>query len=279
MSTRCITPFYRKDMPDTPLPCGRCPHCQARRTSNWSYRLMQEAKDSPSLFLTLTYDFAFFNDFENQPMDVCNRYGIITKNGFLTLRKNAIPLFMKRLRKLVNRPLKYYAVGEYGGKTKRPHYHLLLFGLPFTDTNFNLIERAWSFEGKSLGNIHFGDVNGASVGYTLKYMCKPFERLHARDDREPQFALMSKGLGKNYLDASIIRYHRSNLENCFCMIEDGKKICMPRYYRERIYSYEEWEGIKLINSFLHKDVIDEQSRLQSFIVQNLNFRNYGKEKF
>ena len=24
-------------------------------------------------------------------------------------------------------PLKYYAVGEYGGQTKRPHYHIVIF--------------------------------------------------------------------------------------------------------------------------------------------------------
>ena len=46
-------------------------------------------------------------------------------------------------------------------------------------------------------------------------MCKPWQMIHARDDRQEQFALMSKGLGSNYLTAPAIRYHRANLDNYF----------------------------------------------------------------
>lgn len=48
-----------------------------------------------------------------------------------TLNPKDLQLFMKRLRKYVA-PLRirFYAVGEYGDTTNRPHYHIALFGLP-----------------------------------------------------------------------------------------------------------------------------------------------------
>lgn len=176
----CLTPFTVRNKltnESIPVPCGRCPSCLARRVSGWSFRLMQEDKISTSaVFLTLTFDTA------NVPL---------SNNGFMTLEKKPFQLFMKRLRKAHGKdhpPLRYYACGEYGGVTQRPHYHAILF-----NANVELIAGAWAIDGKPIGNIHYGSVTGASVGYTLKYMNKPKRKpQHQRDDRLPEFALMSK---------------------------------------------------------------------------------------
>lgn len=103
---------------------------------------------------------------------------------------------MKKLRKAnPDHKLKYYLCGEYGGKTFRPHYHLILF-----DAVLPTIQKAWEH-----GSIHYGAVSGASIGYTLKYMAKPGKiPLHQNDDRVPEFSLMSKGLGKNYLTEAMV---------------------------------------------------------------------------
>lgn len=165
----------QRDGANNTFPCGKCPQCVARRSSAWSFRLMQEDKRSvSSLFLTLTY--------EN-----CNCP--ISPKGFMVLSKRDVQLFFKRLRKAHrknsdnDRPIKYYAVGEYGGRTHRPHYHIILF-----NAKLELIQPAWD-----KGQIHYGKVSGASIGYTLKYMCKTRRYpLHANDDRISEFALMSK---------------------------------------------------------------------------------------
>lgn len=189
MSSHCITPYTvrQKMNPNESIavPCGKCPNCVKRRVSGWSFRLCQESKVSLSnYFITLTYD---------------TKHVPITQNGFMGLSKRDVQLFFKRLRK-ANRGLrlKYYTAGEYGGKTNRPHYHIILF-----NAKLETISPAWN-----LGQVHYGEVSPASVGYTLKYITKPSRiPMHRNDDRQPEFALMSKGLGESYLTYNTRWWH------------------------------------------------------------------------
>lgn len=224
---QCMTPYVLKpkwsDKQDGSIavPCGKCPACTARRVSGWSFRLMQECRVAvSSYFLTITYD---------------TKCVPITKTGFLSLQKKDLQDFFKRLRWAHSKeeplpPIKYFAVGEYGGKTKRPHYHIIMF-----NAYADLIQPAWN-----AGAVHFGDVTEASVGYCLKYIHKgPWRPAHRNDDREPQFSLMSQGLGKSYLNAENLRWHMDDARNrMYCNLTDGKKICMPRYYKQKIYGDE-----------------------------------------
>lgn len=216
---QCLTPFVvtkKISNEKVPVPCGKCPECMKRRISGWSFRLMEEEKYSYSAyFLTLTYD---------------TRNVHITKNGYMGLCKRDLQLFFKRLRKAhpkTSATIKYYACGEYGGKTNRPHYHVILF-----NAELKLIQPAWN-----LGQIHYGMVSGASVGYTLKYMSKPSRiPMHRNDDRQREFSLMSKGIGKSYLSKQTVAWHIKGLtERMYVTTADGKKVSMPRYYKQKIY--------------------------------------------
>lgn len=215
----CDSPFYvlpkKWASEKVPVPCGKCPPCKLRRVNSWVFRLLQEEKVSQSAhFVTLTYD---------------TRAVPITENGFMSLRKRDYQLFMKRLRKLCpTARLKYYAVGEYGTQNQRPHYHAILFNAPSTD----LLAEAWQ-----MGQIHIGQVSGDSIAYTMKYIDKPSTaRRHARDDREREFSLMSKGLGAAYLSKDMIAYHRADLTRLYATKEGGHRIALPRYYRQKIYT-------------------------------------------
>lgn len=235
---QCLKPFTTKDRngDEVKVPCNKCPQCAARRVSGWSFRLMQQNKIANSaLFLTLTYD---------------TKHVPLTKNGFMSLHKTTYTIkafpngkikktqhsshlqsFFKRLRKAQygsnKSDIKYYACGEYGGKTNRPHYHVILF-----NAKLELIQQCWDY-----GQIHYGlNVNEASVGYTLKYMSKPSRiPMHKNDDRVKEYAIMSKGIGKNYLTPAIIKFHNQSHEYMHCILPDGKKIAMPRYYKDKIY--------------------------------------------
>lgn len=229
MSTRCIAPFYKKDefkQEYMALPCGKCPPCVKRRASGWSFRLVREEERSNSaLFVTLTYDT------ETVP---------ISKKGYMTLDKTDLQKFFKRLRKRCYEKVVYYAVGEYGSKTQRPHYHIILF-----NATPNAVENSWKIDNNPIGSIHIGDVTDASIGYTLKYISKKrLIPMHANDDRNKEFSLMSKGIGANYLTKQMVNWHKRKLEDrMYCPLKDGKKIAMPRYYKDKIYNEQERKTI------------------------------------
>jgi hypothetical protein len=231
MSTKCITPFYVKDKftgENIPVPCSKCPPCKKRRTSGWSFRLVKEGERSKSaLFVTLTYD---------------TKHVPISNKGYMNLEKTDIQKFMKRLRKLSNEKLKYYVCGEYGSKNMRPHYHLIIF-----NADKEMVEKAWALDNKPLGQIYIGEVNEASIGYTLKYMTKKGKiPMYYNDDRQKEFSLMSKGIGSNYLTKQMIKWHKNELEKrMYCNLKDDKKIAMPRYYKDKIYN--QFDKFKISN--------------------------------
>lgn len=195
-----------------PVPCNRCPECLQRRASIWGFRLRKEEERSETaIFATLTY--------AEPPM---------SPNGFMTLQKTDFQLFMKRLRKISThgRKISYYACGEYGGKYKRPHYHAIIFNAVESD-----IEKAWN-----LGNTFNGTVSGASISYTVKYINKgAWKPTHHNDDRNPEFALMSKRMGANYLTEASVSHHRQNLDKPYIVLEGGIKLALPRYYKEKLW--------------------------------------------
>jgi len=227
----CQSPIMRPSRDgfrDVPVPCGRCPPCLKNRVDSWVFRLKQQEKVSThSHFITLTYDTQFVP---------------ISPNGFMTLCRDAFPLFMKRLRKLCpDFKLSYYACGEYGTKKKRPHYHAIVFNVP--DDSFFF--KAWSLNGVPFGSVHVGQVSGDSIAYCTKYMNKT-EHIKGflRDDRVPEFSLMSKGMGKNYVNEKTIAYHNADLNRNFLAIDGGFKIALPRYYRDRIFSKDAMEDMQ-----------------------------------
>lgn len=235
----CITPFIVTNSRGerVPVPCGRCPKCKIRKVNDWVFRLQQEERTSiSSCFLTLTYNT------DSVP---------ISPNGFMTLDKSDYQKFMKRLRKNHDGPpIKYYACGEYGSKTLRPHYHAILFNCD----NPSSIEAAWTLHGEPIGNIHCGTVSTDSIAYTLKYISKPGRiPLHRRDDRTKEFSLMSKNLGKNYLSDAIKTYHRNHPYDL--RVQKGEhKIAMPKYYRQKIWDPVERDlQIPVIQSAVNED--------------------------
>lgn len=213
-----MKPFTTKNSGEQLVPCGKCPKCLARRASGWSFRLMQEEKHSYSAhFVTYTY---------------ANENLIRTERNYRTLFPRHLELYWKQYRK--SNPLhgiRYFACGEYGDKNMRPHYHAILFNGVEGE-----IIRHWPH-----GSVFIGTVTGASVGYCLKYMQKPKKiPQHRNDDRLPEFQRFSKGLGKSYLTEAIRKWHTADLENrMYCNTEDGKKIAMPRYFKNKIYTEEE----------------------------------------
>lgn len=124
-----------------PVPCGKCSICRDKKANEWVSRAMAETQTSTNIpyFITLTY-----NNLHTP------------RNG---VRKRALQLFMKRLRINISRltgeecNIRFFACAEYGSKSKRSHYHALLWNIPNLDPNYNLhtdmlqdiIQKSWSF--------------------------------------------------------------------------------------------------------------------------------------
>lgn len=165
-----------------PVGCGRCLCCRINRRRVWTNRILLESYTHPSsLFITLTYDDAHLPSdaslMPDHPKDWMKRY-----------RKKSSP---KRC--------KFYLVGEYGEKTRRPHYHLALFNASAHEVPY--IQLTWK-----MGNIHVGDLTPASAGYICGYVTKNY--MHPDnprlEGRYPEYARMSNRPGGIGASAMII---------------------------------------------------------------------------
>lgn len=230
---------------DRPLEiaCKQCMGCRVDTAREWATRCLHEAQTEQELgngssFLTLTYSE------EHLPKD----WG---------LHVSDLQDFFKRLRKcLKGKRISYYAVGEYGERTLRPHWHVLLFGEDFAADRIPIgmnehgdrkyispwLQRAW---GK--GQTELGAISSASATYVTKYVTvrktgKEAERAYSRSAGEKrwrvraEFAVMSKrpGIGKRWFD----RWNSDVYPADSLRDGAGRRQRTPRYY-DRLLEEEE----------------------------------------
>lgn len=178
-----------------------------------------------SAFITLTYD-----------DDHLPEGGSLVKRDF--------QLFMKRLRKARDEKVRFYACGEYGEKSGRPHYHALIFGTGFPDMRLRRKSRSGEMEYfdsgelRSLwpaGNNIIGAVTFESAAYVARYIMKKITGDLAEEHyqgREPEFTLMSRrpGIGADWLAKYGKEVYRDD-----SVIVRGVECLPPRFYDDRYY--------------------------------------------
>lgn len=178
------------------VPCGKCGACLQARRNDWAIRLKEEQRVSLNAwFVTLTYE-------ESQLP--------ISDTGFPTLQKKDLQDFLKRLRRKIDRMsidvfnyematdfvdhehrkmqhkgVRYYGIGEYGTKYKRPHYHVILYNVP--EVTMQSIHSIWK-----KGHVHVGEVGIRSIMYCLSYHITRNPKYSKELDRQPEFAVMSR---------------------------------------------------------------------------------------
>ena len=155
-----------------------------------------------SIFVTLTYSE------EELPQDKL-------------VSKRDLQLFLKRLRKSYPTPLKYYASGEYGEKTDRPHYHLIIFGMKLTDEHY--IETAWN-----KGRIDVGTVTIESCRYVASYIQKKLYK-QPKEKNSTVFSLQSQGLGLTWA-----KDNQKQLQQQEKTTHQGIPMGIPRYYVKKL---------------------------------------------
>lgn len=216
------------------VPCGHCTNCLANKRDEWCVRLKEEVKGSLTAWcVTLTYDD------DHLPFDKHYRLPV--------LRKEDPQKWIRALRDFYGHdlPIRYFIVGEYGSKSLRPHYHAMVFNLPW-----NYYQQATDMSLKFwphclVDGLHVDLVDEATIRYCSKYCLKRYDY---GDDLPYMRPLMSKGIGRSYLTPDRVEFHRRSLRNY--IIQDGFKAGLPRYYKDKLFDSDMKEQIAEQSQFL-----------------------------
>lgn len=233
-----------------------------------------------SCFVTLTY-----NE-DNVPL---------VRPDIGTLVPKHLQLWLKRFRQKISpSTVRYYAVGEYGDQTWRPHYHLALFGVgPEAQ---QIISDTWA-----MGFVQVGDLTRESAQYVAGYVTK---KMTSKDDprlsgRHPEFARMSNRPGIGAVAMKQVATALSTehgLDECkktgdvpFQLMHGKKNMPLGRYLRRKLreemgLSEFAQEEIKRQNSFsqslemsaLLRAALDDKTKQVSSLKNLLLELNEGK---
>lgn len=131
----------------------------------------------------------------------------------------------------------YFATGEYGDKSKRQHWHAILFNFSPPDKvkhyvtelghqvyTSEYLRKLWPH-----GNIEVGSVTFESAGYVARYSAKKLAHGEDQMHKYQPVHLRSKkhAIGKAWLE----KYWNTDCFNQgFILLENGAKCSIPRYY-------------------------------------------------
>lgn len=226
------------------VPCGRCIGCRLAYSRAWADRCLLELKEhESSFFITLTYD-----DF-NVPRSYYSDPDTGEAMQAFSLRKRDLQLFHKRLRKAIDYPIRFFACGEYGESTLRPHYHDIVFGLRLHDLKFysrselgynyynsDFLSKIWN-----KGHVVVGEVTWDTCAYTARYIMKKLKgdaaSFYEFHNIEPPFIVMSRkpGIARKYYD------EHPELFNHHCVYlstEDGSHPVYPSRYYKKLFEVD-----------------------------------------
>ena len=202
------------------------------------------------------------------------------------LFKDDLQRFFKRLRK-AGFKFRYVASGEYGDQTKRPHFHIALFGVDFSadrrifgraaggDRTYtsDVVLKVWP-----KGNHLIGALNFESAAYIARYILKKIKGLQLPEPLyvdevtgemvlpNPEFMLMSKGIGRSWFRD----YFMSDVFPTGSVItSQGSKAPVPRYYKTLL---------KEVGSDLALDMQFRSSARAELEVERLAFENLPVRK-
>lgn len=190
--------------------------------------MLEAMQHEQNSFVTLTYAP------ENEPWE---------------LKPDDLRLFLYRLRKAL-RPgrIRYYAVGEYGDKSFRPHFHMALFGAgcePDGRRTCQCLVCSAVRETWGVGHTFCATLEERSAQYICGYVVKKMTSL--KDSRlagrHPEFARMSlrPGIGAGAIPdvASVVMQYRSDAQLLASdvpatLTHGGKEKPLGRYLRKML---------------------------------------------
>lgn len=231
------------------IPCGHCIGCRLDYSRQWADRCMLEMQEhESSYFITLTYDDMHLplTSWLDKETGECGTISTLIKRDF--------QLFMKRLRKSYkyDNKIRYFACGEYGSQSLRPHYHAIVFGLKLDDLvfykqcngfkyyNSEFVSKCW----QNKGFVVVAPATWETCAYTARYVMKKQNgasaSVYGYYNIESEFSLASRrpGIGRKYFDD-----HCDTIFDCdFISLStpDGSKQIKPcRYFKKLLQQFDE----------------------------------------
>lgn len=264
------------------IPCGHCLECRLEYSRQWADRCILEAQQyEDNCFITLTYDDL------NIPVvdDVHPETGEITK--FKTLVKKDLQDFMKRLRsRLDDKDIKirFFAAGEYGDESMRPHYHAIIFGwspikeinektgkqdchllkmsnLGYAYYHSDFLKEVWPF-----GNNLVTECSWETCAYVSRYVVKKYKNekyFSEKTNIQKEFVTMSRrpGIGLKWLQSHDVCY--ATFQNNYVSTPNGsRKISHNRYFDS--YLEKEFPEIYEKTKEVRKYFQQERKKLEYF---------------
>lgn len=222
---QCKNPYYEPNL-GILCPCRQCLPCRINRRQDWATRAILEATEyKDSSFLTLTY-----ND-DNIPL-----------NG--TLVPKHLQLFWKKLRNkqrvVINNKkmtipglkFRYFACGEYGEKSFRPHYHAIVYGIDATTLNF-FASNHWD-----KGYVYCVPATVETMRYVAGYVTKKLavRRDYLASGVEPEFIRTSLGIGKTAIEKlrNIALVQNNALDVISTFRIGGQNVRVPNYIKKKL---------------------------------------------
>ena len=272
---------FSQGLRELQLPCGKCASCIHNYYSYWATRGFYELLNwKQNWFVTFTY-----NDKH------------LPKNR--SLSKKEFQKFVKKLKKQFGsskkNPVRQIYCGEYGEKTKRPHYHAIFFNLnlhdPSIDPDNVLVEKRLSDQGhlcytnKFLsnlwrkGDVEVSEATPATIAYLFKYVLKKKTRKEKMKPLSIEHNGLTYDVAHEFIEASRnpgigahLRHSRSIRKGYLSV--DGKIKALPKYFLEYLKNtdprfYEELKNQRTDYAATRPKISrDEQSRINAVLKEN-----------
>lgn len=275
----CKNAIYQSQN-DVYFPCGQCINCKKKKFTEWSIRGRDELNywKGKAAFITISYN-------DNNLIKTQNNYRLNDKDAGGSLCREHMVEFIKGIKKIYGKHIRYIYCGEYGPKTFRPHYHLLIFGVSQREVNLDILAGIKYGKSKLVnlwkkGAIYlsinektgkpYEKVSSRAVQYIVGYTRKKLPSAAVKEfyneiEREKPFMSTSQGIGKGWAEENKenwVHNLRSSINNVKC--------CIPRYYIKRVYK-EEGKVTRYKNdyskSYTYKVIKNTDGRLTKIILQ------------
>lgn len=268
------------------VPCGNCAACRLEYSRVWANRCYLESLDYPNMtwFVTLSYrdDALVYNEGAN----------------FATLENDAISDFMRKLRDYFGHDIKirYFGCGEYGDRTMRPHYHIIVFGAPLNDLTIDMPDMSkpllksgkypifrrknsngdYVFFSQAIydcwqkGKIEVENASWNTAAYVSRYVMKKqkgtAKEIYDRLKILPEYLRMSNrpGIGARWLEANKTKL----LRNDYMSVKNKNGVQTtrpPRYFEKLMMKDPESLDAALMESNKISRIINSNKRYQEIL--------------